>query len=94
MTYPNGRILHYGTNNNALDSAIGRVDYLADDNGSGGVGSHLVDYLYLGAGTMVQQADANGVELTYLQQSGDSSAITSGSQYAGDASPASTASAG
>jgi RHS repeat-associated protein len=33
---------------------------------------------------MVQQADANGVKLTYLQQSGDSSAITSGPQYAGD----------
>jgi RHS repeat-associated protein len=84
MTYPNGRILHYGRNNNALDTAIGRVDYLADDNGSGAVGSHLVDYLYLGQGTMVQQADADGVKLTYLQQSGDSSAITSGPQYAGD----------
>jgi RHS repeat-associated protein len=84
MVYPNGRILHYGRNNIALDTAIGRVDYLADDNGSGGVGPHLVDYLYMGTATMVQQADANGVELTYLQQSGDSSAITSGPQYAGD----------
>ena len=35
MTYPNGRILHYGYTDNALDAAIGRVDYLADDNGSG-----------------------------------------------------------
>jgi hypothetical protein len=30
MVYPNGRIiLRYGYNNNALDNAIGRVDYLA-----------------------------------------------------------------
>jgi RHS repeat-associated protein len=84
MTYPNGRVLHYGRDNNALDTAVGRIGYLADDNGSGGVGSHLVDYLYLGQGTMVQQADANGVKLTYLQQSGDSNAITSGNQYVGD----------
>ena len=62
MTYPNVRILHFGRDDNALYTAIGRVDYLADDNGSGGIGSHLVDYLYMGTGTMVQQADANGVE--------------------------------
>jgi RHS repeat-associated protein len=82
MTYPNGRVLDYGRDNNALDTALGRVDYLADAGGS--ASGHLVDYLYLGAGTIVQQADANGVKLTYLQQSGDSSAITSGDQYAGD----------
>jgi hypothetical protein len=82
MTYPNGRVLDYGRDNNALDAAIGRVDYLADAGGS--ASGHLVDYLYMGLSTMVQQADANGVELTYLQQSGDSSAITSGPQYPGD----------
>jgi RHS repeat-associated protein len=82
MTYPNGRILDYGYDDNALDTAIGRVDYLADAGGSDS--GHLVDYLYMGLSTMVQQADANGVELTYLQQSGDSDAITSGPQYAGD----------
>src|SRR5580700_4805290 len=82
MTYPNGRVLDYGRDDNALDTAIGRVDFLADAGGS--ASGHLVDYLYMGLSTMVQQADANGVELTYLQQSGDSDAITSGPQYAGD----------
>jgi RHS repeat-associated protein len=82
MTYPSGRVLDYGRDNNALDTAIGRVDYLADAGGS--AAGHLVDYLRLGQGTIVQQADANGVKLTYLQQSGDTSAVTTGPQYAGD----------
>jgi hypothetical protein len=43
MIYPNGRILHMGYDNNALDTAFGRVDYLADDNGSGAAGSHLAE---------------------------------------------------
>jgi RHS repeat-associated protein len=64
MIYPNGRILHYGYDGNALDDAIGRVDYLADDNGSGGVGSQDVDYSYLGADTIVGQTDGNGVTET------------------------------
>ncbi len=92
LTYPsstgsgqaNGRILHYGYDGNALDNAIGRVSYQADDNGSGSVGAHIVDYAYMGAGTVVKQADGNGVALSYLQQPGDTQAITSGSQYAGD----------
>ncbi|HWE03568.1 MAG TPA: hypothetical protein VG326_14275 [Tepidisphaeraceae bacterium] len=62
MIYPNGRILLYGYDNNALDTAIGRVDYLADDNGSGSPTTpHLVDYTYLGFSTIVGQADGNGV---------------------------------
>ncbi len=64
MTYPNDRILHYGYDNSALDTAIGRVDYLADDNGSGSVGTHLVDYSYLGLGTILGQAQGNGVAET------------------------------
>jgi RHS repeat-associated protein len=64
MTYPNGRILHYGYDNNALDTAIGRVDYLADDNGSGSAGSHLADYSYLGLSSILGQADGNGVTLS------------------------------
>jgi RHS repeat-associated protein len=64
MIYPNGRILHYGYDNNALDAALGRVDYLADDNGSGSAGSHLADYSYLGVSTILGQADGNGVMLT------------------------------
>ncbi len=86
LTYPsstgsgqaNGRILHYGYDGNALDNAIGRVSYQADDNGSGSVGPHIVDYTYMGAGTLVKQADANGVALSYLAQSGDTQAINDG----------------
>ena len=46
------------------DDAIGRVDFLADDNGSGGVGSHYVDYSYLGLSTIVGQAQGNGITET------------------------------
>ncbi len=76
MIYPNGRILYYGYNNDALDTAIGRVDYLADDNGSGGVGSHDVDYTYLGLNTIVGQAFGDGVtETTTLDQFGRTAEI-------------------
>ena len=34
--------------------------------------------------TIVQQLDGNDVGLSYIQQAGDTSAITTGSQYAGD----------
>lgn len=86
MIYPNGRILHYGYNNNAVDNAIGRVDYLADDDGSGNVGAHLQDEQYLGLDTLVSQADGNGITLTYLQQPGDtqiSDESNGGDQYTG-----------
>jgi RHS repeat-associated protein len=84
MTYPNGRILHYGYDGTTLDTAIGRLSYLADDNGSGGVGSHLQDYQYLGLSTVVSQADADGITLTYIHQSGDTLAIADGGdQYTG-----------
>ena len=72
MIYPNGRILHYGYDGNALDDAIGRVDYLADDNGSGGIGSHDVNYSYLGLSTIVGQAQGNGItETTTLNTFGE-----------------------
>ena len=77
MTYPNGRILHYGYDNNALDSAIGRVDYLADDNGAGGAGSHLVDYTYLGNSAIARQAFGNGNELSYLNTAGSVTGLDS-----------------
>jgi hypothetical protein len=32
----------------------------------------------------VQQLDGNNIGLSYIQQAGDTSAITSGSQYAGE----------
>ena len=73
MTYPNGRVLHYGYNNTTLDSTVSRIDYLADDNGSGAAGTHLEDYSFLGQGVVVQRAHPqSGVNLTYIQQSGDS----------------------
>ena len=81
MTYPNGRVLDYATSGNALDAAIGRVDSVADDSASG---LPLATYTYMGLSTIVQQLDGNNVGLSYLQQAGDTSAITSGSQYAGD----------
>jgi RHS repeat-associated protein len=79
MTYPNGRILHYGYVNglddqyvSGLDDRVSRLSYLADDNGSGGVGTHLEDYAYLGLGTVVlRHHPETGVDLTYIQQPGD-----------------------
>jgi len=59
MAYPNGRILIYGYNDNALDNAIGRLDYLADAGGA--LAGHLADYQYLGLSIPVSQAFANGV---------------------------------
>ena len=67
MIYPNERILYYGYNNNALDNAIGRVDYLAEANGT-----HDVDYYYLGLSTIISQAQGNGVkETTSLNSLGE-----------------------
>ncbi|MEI8194631.1 MAG: RHS repeat-associated core domain-containing protein [Phycisphaerae bacterium] len=65
MTYPNGRILHYGYDGSALDTAIGRLSYLADDDG-GDVGQPLEEYTYLGLSTVVQLAHPEvGTKLTY-----------------------------
>jgi len=66
MTYPNGRVIYYGYDGNALDNALGRVDYLADSDGT-----HLADYSYLGLSTIVGQTDGDGVtETTSLDQFG------------------------
>jgi len=59
MTYPNGRVLDYGYNDNALDNAIGRLDYLADAGGA--LAGHLADYTYLGLDTPVSEAYGNSV---------------------------------
>ncbi len=80
-TYPNGRVIDYGTSGNALDAALGRVDSIADDSAPT---QPLASYTYMGLSTIVQQLDGNSVGLSYLQQSGDTAAITSGPQYAGD----------
>ena len=69
MIYPDGRILHYGYDNSTLDTAIGRIDYLADDNSSGSAGSHLDDYTYLGLDTIVGQSDGNGIAEERLTRS-------------------------
>ena len=81
MTYPNGRVLDY-VYNSGLDSDISRVSALADDSGSG-VGN-LQSYTYLGLDTIVQEADANGVALSYIQQPGDTLVSSDGGdQYTG-----------
>src|SRR5262249_45327111 len=70
-TYPNGRVLHY-VYNSGLDDAISRLSFLVDDNGSGGIGTHLEEYSYLGLSMVVKRAHPEpGVDLTYIQQSGD-----------------------
>jgi len=72
MIYPNERILHYGYDGNALDDAIGRVDYLADDDGSGAaVTPHLVNYAYQGLNSFIGQSYGDGVvETTTLDNYG------------------------
>ena len=67
MEYPNGRELYYGYDGNALDNAIGRVDFLAEANGA-----HDVDYYYLGLSTIISQAQGNGItETTTLNSLGE-----------------------
>ena len=80
-TYPNGRVIDYSTSGNALDAALDRVDSIADDSAPT---QPLASYTYMGLSTIVQQLDGNSVGLSYLQQSGDTAAITSGPQSAGD----------
>jgi len=66
MTYPNGRILRYEYSS-GLDDSISRLSLLADDSG-GSVGTHLEQYSYLGAGTIVQvehPAVQGGLTLSY-----------------------------
>ena len=53
LTYPNGRLLHFGYAAGE-DDAFNRVTWLADDNGSGSPGMHLAEYAYLGLGGIVQ----------------------------------------
>jgi RHS repeat-associated protein len=82
MTYPNGRVIHFAYNS-GLDDSISRLSYIADDNGSGGVGTHLEEYSYLGLGTVVKRAHPQpGVDLTYIKQTGESNG-DAGDQYTG-----------
>jgi hypothetical protein len=43
ITYPNGRVLHYGYDNGA-DNELNRITWLADDNGDA-AGTHLAEYI-------------------------------------------------
>jgi len=52
MTYPDGRVLHYGYDAGA-DERLNRISFLADSAGSS-VGQHLAEYRYLGVGSFVR----------------------------------------
>ena len=65
-----------------LDNAISRVATLQDHAGSSP--GNLQSYIYLGASTIVQRNDGNGISLTYIHQSGDTLAGSdAGDQYTG-----------
>ena len=80
MTYPNGDVVtySYGTTG-SLNDTISRLDALVEN------GQTLESYQYLGLSTVVVREQPQvGMELTYLQQSGDSSTNTDGGdQYVG-----------
>ncbi len=78
ITYPNGYVLTYNYNT-GLDSTISRLSSLSDSTGT------LQSYSYLGLATPVIVNDPQtGVELTYVQQTGDTHANTDGGdQYTG-----------
>jgi RHS repeat-associated protein len=82
MTYPNGRVLHYGYNS-GLDDAISRLSFLADDDGAGGIGTHLEEYSYLGLSTVVLRAHPEaGVDLSAIKLTGEPNG-DAGDQYTG-----------
>ena len=82
MTYPNGRVIDY-VYNSGLDSAISRLSAIADD--SRHPGTTLESYPYLGLDTIVEwDHPQTGVNLTYIQQPGETGANTDGGdQYTG-----------
>jgi len=79
MVYPNAKQLDYNYTT-TLDSAISRVDQLADHAGT--YAGNDQSYLYLGLSTIVQETDGNGIELTYVKQSGEPNG-DAGDQYTG-----------
>jgi len=78
MTYPSGYILNYNYNT-GLDSNISRLSSISDS------GDTLESYKYLGVDTVVERDHPqNNVNLTYIQQSGDTQANSDGGdQYTG-----------
>ncbi len=75
MTYPNGRVLNYNYNT-GIDTTISRVSNEADAAGSGA--GTVEAYSYLGVGTVVQRSQGNGINLSLIQQAGDSSYVNDG----------------
>ncbi|HSZ57756.1 MAG TPA: RHS repeat-associated core domain-containing protein [Tepidisphaeraceae bacterium] len=81
MIYPNGRQLDY-VYNTGVDTTISRISGISDDSGTGAGNDQ--SYTYLGLDTIVQETDGNGVELTYIHQSGDTlSSSAGGDRYTG-----------
>ena len=82
MTYPDGRVIHYSYNT-GLDSDIGRLSAMADDNGVGGAGTTLESYKYLGLSTVVERDHPeDGINLTMIKLAGESNG-DAGDQYTG-----------
>lgn len=76
MTYPNGRIEDYGYNT-GIDSTISRISTIADYGGADA--GTVAAYTYLGLSTIVQESEPQiDTELTYINQSGDTHALTDG----------------
>ena len=72
LTYPNGRVIDYNYAS-GVDSTISRVTSISDSSGT------LESETYLGLNTVVQRTYPQpGIALSYIQQSGDSSALTDG----------------
>jgi RHS repeat-associated protein len=72
MTYPSGYVLNFNYNT-GLDSNISRLSSLSD------AANTLESYKYLGLDTVVERDHPqNNVNLTYIQQTGDTNAITDG----------------
>ncbi len=80
ITYPSGYVVdyNYGTSG-SLNDTIGRLDSLSDSTGT------LESYQYLGVDSVVERDHPqSSVNLTYIEQSGDSYAITDGGdEYTG-----------
>jgi YD repeat-containing protein len=78
LTYPGGYVLNYNYGS-GIDSSISRPTSLSDSGGT------LESYKYLGLGMVVERDHPqNNINLTYIQQAGDSNAITDGGdQYTG-----------
>jgi RHS repeat-associated protein len=69
---------YIGTDSDGADN----MGNLADDDGTGGIGTHLEEYTYLGLSTVVRRAHPeSGVDLSYINQPGGST--DGGDQYTG-----------